>query len=238
MEELKITVTDGTEELVVRTGQASIIDPPVKVMLAGKINAPATFYLARKTVIEKDSGELNAHLKVIRRAYQIQLVLDEKELKGTTVTGQLKVNPDLEAFGVNGNRQFGQKEFTKLLRQNRRFFNDRGQYDKILADLSKFNYSQQKNGVNEDDQRGNSKALLEKKLTHNLQMDFVLNIPLFEGTDAVKFKVELIVDTETPQTAFWLESVDLIELLESVSNELIEKQLGDFTDSGIAIIEI
>jgi hypothetical protein len=232
-ENININLPEGTKEVVVRHGQALPLDPPKKVIIGGLIDAPASFYQVRAGTFE----EKQSHLLVDRENLTIKLIIDETNEKGTEVTGTLYLAEELKQFGINKN-VYTKKQFSDLLRLNRRYFAKREQYDKIIEQLANFNYSRQIEGENKNDNKGNTRLLVDKKLKQNLESTFRLNIKLFEGQPKVTFDVEILVDVTDADTKFWLESIELNELLESKRDEIFTTQIEEFELSNIAIIEV
>ena len=234
MEKLNITLENGISILEVRQGDALPLEPTKIVSIGGQITAPADFFKARATEIKP----LGAMLVISMEQGVIKLNADETNPRGAVISGSLKDNKDLAGFNINTGNLYPKKGLQELLKRRRMFFADRAEYDKIMVQLEAYTYSQTANGTDNDDKRGNTKFLKEKTHYDNLQKNFYLIVPLFEGTEPVRFMVEIGVDTSTAETRFWLESIDLLEMQKNAKEKLINEQLEAFRDSGIATLYV
>jgi hypothetical protein len=80
------------------------------------------------------------------------------------------------------------------------------------------------------DNRGNRFNSFDKKITANIPEDFILNIPIFKGQDYKKFRVEIILDSTDGSTKFWMESVELEELIAIESERILKAELESCSD--------
>lgn len=238
--DITVNVEKGVKELVIRQGLANDIPEPVKVTLAGNIKAPVQFLQKRKKLfVNTASNDFKVPMHIIsecnvvtdRRRLMIVLSLNERDGKGTTVVGELKVNPDLTAFGINNERSvYELKALIKLLRHKRVYFSSLETHSALINALSNFTASQQTDLEVKSDRRGNDKLLVDKRTSLTIPFSFKLNMPLYDGFEPKEFFVEILVDVSDASAVFYLESVDLSELLVTERDRIFEEQLKEFAE--------
>lgn len=227
--DLQIHNLEGNE-IVIREGEALQIMPPQKIKINGDIRSVSSFINKRREA-ESDAGlqEIfpdRAIVTVNKKDWSITLELDPENFYGTIVSGKLEMEPELLKFNIDNGGKFTQQELIKLLRYNKRFFADAGAHDtllkaymaldvKVTADLKN----------NAPDNRGNRSNSFEKKVTSNIPEDFILLIPIFKGQEPKRFRVEIILDSTDGSTRFWLESVELAELIQIEGDRILNEQL-------------
>ena len=233
MPEVKLNIAEGTQEIVLRQGNAEVLHEPLKVSVNGLINAPSTFFKVREGTFDL----LKTHIIVNRNNQSLILVIDENNPFGSRISGQLKYNKELADFQINKEKMYSLKELTNLLRIKRMYFSDRNQNAKTLELLYAFEAKAITEIKDSDNRKGNSNKQLKKDTTSNVPGGFKLTIPIYEGQDAKTFFVDILADISEVQVKFWLESVDLIELEYDSANEIINKELEVFKDR-IVILEV
>lgn len=229
---INITTTDeSTKEIIIREGSAAKIYEKQHVTLTGTIDAPRKFYEKRAT----EHKPLKSHVTYSREHMKIVMVLDEDDHFKTTITGKLELNPDFTEFGVNKQKYYTINELMQFLKMRKYFFADVDQNMKIVSNLSKFRASVQTQLEQEKDTRGNAKNNYERTVNTDLAMDFELFVPIFKGSPASKFRVEIGFEVNDASVRVWLESAELQELVLRYRDEIIDKELKTF--DGIVVIE-
>lgn len=228
MENVKIDVTANGGELIIREGEAAPVEVSKQFVFVGDIDSPVKYFRDRspRNLVPCEKS----HVVVNRRKMTIELVQDENYSKQTIITGVLKDNEDLTAFGIW--KQIWRRDgLQKFLRKNRRFFEDKEQFDKIGKSLASFVYERNVSGEESDDKKGNTKKLREQTLKQNVDLEFTLSIPIFEGFGPKTFRVEIVPDVTDAEVKFFLESVELLELREKEFESIIAKQLALFSNN-------
>jgi hypothetical protein len=212
MSDLKIVVEPKEGEVIFRTGTAPDIEVPKQFAFSGNIDSPGNFYEDRiaRSLFNPDTS----NVVFDKRNLRIVLTENEKSPKANIVIGTLKENPDLTAFRIWGQPEWGLAEMIKFLRKNKRFFKSKEEFDRTVKNLSEYTYKREVQGTEKDDRKGNVKVAFEQKLVQNIKLEFTLFIPLFEGYPAKSFRVEIIPEVTDGGSKFWFESVELIELKE------------------------
>lgn len=230
-QEIKLNIAEGVSEVVIREGQALVLDPPVKVSVTGLITAPAEYFTKRKPQID------SSHIICDRNKRNITLITEEKNCKGTVISGHLKYNKELADFNINKNTMYGLKELTQLLRIKRMHFESKEEHRKTIEALNKFYAKIMIELKDSDDHKGNIEKSIKKQTESNSPLSFKLDIPIYEGQPKNKIFVDVLADVSDAQVKFWLESVDLIELEFDLRDKIIDAQLNKF-GKDLVVLEV
>lgn len=231
-DKIEIKVEGSTKELIIREGQAEIIKEPRIVNIDGTIQGPAEFYTKRKGEIEPK----NCHVLFSYEKLFIKLVLDETNHYSGTITGKAITNPDLAKFGINsGSKIWTKNELKQFLKMNRAFFKDVDSNLKIVTNLEKFSATIQAQIDDHKDDRGNAKKSAEVKIDTNLDLNFVLCMPIFIGQPNSTFLVEICFDVRDNGITIWLESPELQETIIKQRELLINKNIEVFKSEFVVI---
>jgi hypothetical protein len=235
MEEQKINITlaEGQKELIVREGSAQVIREPKIINLTGTIEAPKE-YLAKR----KESGQFEAKNCHVIFSYQklfITLMVNESDYYGSSITGKAEVNPELLKFGINAGKIWTKNELKQFLKMNRAFFKDVDSAMKIITNLEKFSASVQTQIDDHKDDRGNKNQHLQVKVDANIDLNFVLSMPIFIGQGNTTFQVEICFDVRDNAISIWLESPELQEAMISQRQKLIDDNIDCFREEFVVI---
>lgn len=216
----------GELTIIKRTDDKKIIHAHQPVEIIGVITAPGNFIEVRKA---QDKFE-RSHVLYSYRDLYIKLITRENvETLGSEITGKLIKNPDLDKLMLNSQRVLNNRELTQLLKFNRVFFNDKDENGTVVTNLQRLKVSAQQFIEKLEAEKGNEKEYFEIKVgDSNVDLSFVLNMPVFIGQPAKKFKVEICYRVRERNVEFWLESVELADLLKAESEEIINKELERF----------
>lgn len=212
-------------ELIIRQGEALQVSNPKSHTFETTITGPGNWYEGKSYDYKK------ANVIVSHDDLSIKLFIGEHETSGTvTVVGSLKEFEDLTKFRINRSGTFSQKQLASLLKMNRIYFADRDENLQIVSNLEKFKARVTQEIENGNDFKGNKRQLFEQQVTHDLILSFKLNIPLFKGEPAQSFMVDVNFDITDGSTTFWLESVDLKELQDKTSKQIINREIKRLKD--------
>jgi hypothetical protein len=232
MGELNITAESKDGVLTVLEGKALTPREKKPLLISGEINAISKF-LACRAVNPKDSHVMFSRSKMILTLYSE----DQSEL-GDKIIGKLVVNPDLEKFAINNQRERSPKELAQFIKMNRIHFLDKEQCSIIVSELNKFSAKITAEIGQSQDTRGNSSAMEEIKVKSNIPEQFKLELPAFVGKQKVSFRVEICIDATSGGVTCWLESVELKELMDSMRDSYIDEEISLIKAQGdFAIIE-
>lgn len=237
--ELKVTEGNGT--LTIYEGAALPQLHPNKLKIDGNIKAVSA-YLKQRLVthvdgLQKPTKEL-AVIIVDEQDLTISLKLDPNNPHGTEVTGKLQLNKDLTDIGIYvgqaNYKKYSREELVRFVKLCRRFFPNKAENEKLLAALQTLSLNGTTSLNQSNDNRGNKGTSFVKTLdTENIPKFFFLELPIYNGFPAQKFNVEICLDSSESAVHFWLESVELIELLETTKADIFSEELKPYSDFAI-----
>lgn len=238
--ELAVSNVDG-KPITILEGKALEEKAPVKIEINGDIKTVSSFVGKRKNVtFDGVAVSGNAGLQFInpdravvtvdKAALSITLELDPENVYGTEVTAKLSYTPELEQFCINKNRLFNREELIKLIRFNKIWFPDAEAHDKLLKAYQAFTATINANIGKTSDTRGNVDNAYKKTVETNVPDSFVLNIPIFKGQEKRRFRVEIAIDSTDASTKFWMESVELNEIIQIETDFIISEELKSCAD--------
>ena len=232
MKELNVMIQNGIETLTVLQGQALEQKPPQKIDINGDIHAVKNFLLIRNTgkfllhTENRQSVDKDVAIIIVdKRQKTIQLQLNPEDYYGATITGHLEFDESLTAFNINKNKTFTKEEFIKLIKFNKIFFDNPDKHSELLVAFQKMNAQVNVNSTDGNDTRGNKERAFIKNVTTNIPTEFILNIPIFKGFNAIRFRVEICLDVTEGSARFWLESTELHEIVQKLTDEIFENEI-------------
>ena len=229
MEDLKINITetqlDG-KELIVKSGHAKNIYDPEKVRLKGIISAPGDFIDKRKGTINKDK----THVVADYTRKTLTLTVEEDSRFAYEITGWLEEYSELEELKVNKVRYYSQKELYNALKMEGIFFKTKEAHTALMEKLKKFEGTVEAAFSNADNYKGSQAYKKVVEIKTNIDLEFNLKMPIFAGGKAYEFKVDINVDLKNSEVQFWLESVELHELMLKAVEEEFKAQFIRFAD--------
>ena len=225
-ENVKIEVTGETKELVIRTGEASVIKEQRTVTLRGDINAPVEFATKRQTQI----NALSSHVEVDKTNFKITLVVDESNHYSTTVEGALVLFPELAKLKINENKTYSPRELYDTIKFSGAYFKNREQHAALCGKLTKFTSRIEVDFVNSNDFKGNAALSKLTRIKTDLDLKFVLAIPVFKGGEPSAFEVEICLDAKDGGVICWLESVELHEIKTKIADEMMASNIAALSD--------
>lgn len=226
-QELKINVSTEGNENVILVGKANTPKEPNKLIIVGDFSAVSN-YLKVKSVTASDFQAVSPEKTVVlcdKESLTIELLTDPNDPNATEVKGKAEFSKELQTFGINEARYFSREQLIKLIRFNRRFFQNKEENANLLSAYQNFTASVNKNIQEESDLRGNKNNQFQKKVNTSLPESFVLEVPIFKGERPVSFPVEICMEDYDSGIRFWFESIDLAELIAIKTDELFEREL-------------
>ena len=191
------------------------------------MTAPRLFLIGRGTV-----DETKIHLLVEKDKGVLVLVIDDTHPETThKITGKLTEDSALLSFGVNDDsKKWSNRDMVKFLRKMRFYFADKTQHTALIDSLQKWNISVERIfSDHNNDRTGETKMSLETKVNNiTLLNDFVLEIPIYQGYEKVKFKVQIGIDTLSTQAQLYFFSDELVELKNVFREKIIDDELAKY----------
>lgn len=229
---LKIENYDG-EDIVVRSGPAPDILQKSGVVVKGDITAPYR-WIKGKSDAGVPVDPKTSHIKVDPSNGLITLIANESfEKLYDIIKGTISENPELSKFSINEHsHRTTPVSMKQLLKINRMYFDSKEENMRIVSDLEKFKVKASTEIQQSNDFKGNKKYLFEQSVEQELDLSFVLNMPIFKGGEKRKFKVDINFDIRDSAIEFWLESIELKEIQERDKENMLQdqaKQLSGYT---------
>lgn len=199
---------NGVGEIVIREGKAVELKEPVKVVIAGTIDAAARWLETRFDCLKEKS----CYVIINREKLTISLQCNENNHYGTLVKGSLELSPEIKRFGINAGDYVTNFEMAELLKMNRSYFETKATAMKLVAELQNFRAKVDKEIENSNNNRGDRRMLVNQVVQSNLPEAFNINIPIFKGTQKQTIAVEVYVNpNDFSCTLVSPEANDLIE---------------------------
>jgi hypothetical protein len=227
MKDLNITMKENGSEITVLQGQTLPLQPPNKIRIEGDIKTVSNFLKIRKDkgigLQEIDPAE--AIIMVDKSELTIELQLHPENHYGAVVKGTLELSDELKQFCINKNTKFSRQELVKLIKMNKIYFDSKDKHAETLIAFQKIDSSVNYSAKDGSDDRGNKERTFIKNVETNAPMNFTLFIPVFKGFQSEHLSVEICLDIEEGTAKFWLESVQLNELLQLSVDEIFAEEL-------------
>ena len=238
MEDQKIFVTlpEGFNQesfnLVVRNGDApKQLDEvrPRAVKITGCIDSVST-YLGKKCQSDnfRDLGE-NSVVYVDREDGTIELdAYMYSEYKHHTVSGSIDFSREFLNLGINDRgRLWTPFKLADYFRLHRYIFTDRAENMRLVTELKSFegkvNIAVKKM---EDVKTGSRSSAINMAVDSTLPKEpFSLCLPIIKGLPDEEIQVELMAIVSGEEIGLSIESAGAIELLESIKNDIIDREI-------------
>ncbi len=228
----KLRAKNGEITVVQRTDEKKKIHYSKAVVISGTISAPGNFIQKRKDQDKKE--RCNVQYSYLER--YITLTTNEKFAElGYEIEGKLTKNPIIDQLAINTNKIFSIAELTKHLRFNSLYFSSKEQHGKIIQELQRFKAKVESEITKINDQKGNIEDTYKVTLNSNAELNFKLTLPVFIGQPNKTFLVEIACEARNRAVEFWLESTELVELLNSDTVDIINKELERFPEEFVFI---
>lgn len=237
-EQFHFSTLDG-KEVIIRHGQALPLHEPQKLFLSGDINTPFEFYEKRKDLFSHsilDAPILyNSHKTNVvfnKESGTLVLSTNEDSFFATTVKGTLKLDPIFSQLKVNDEdfKGFTPSELAKILRMNRRLFDDKAFFSDLVNSLQKFKAKFDTEFENSNDKKGSVANSVVKKMVSEHNYNFSLTVPVFEGLGTHIVPIEVDIDySGDAQIRCTLISVELQEIIDQTKQEIIANAMNVFS---------
>lgn len=219
-------------EVIVREGVAPKINEPI-AFGRKKVTIGTMFALVAGGVFnatpKENKGILLYNLQP--DGLGLEFIADPNDALAPILHGNLELNPDLVAFGINKDRYFSGRDLIKFARKFAHCFADPGQPTKLIASLQNFEVKFEQVHKKEDDRKGNASEQIKSALKFTrgeVPLAWDLKLPLFKGTPDVEFTVEIEIEAEGGHPAFAFYSLEVELLLRKLGPDLITTEVNKF----------
>ena len=226
---LVITVENEGQEIIIREGEALAPKYPIPVKIVGNIESVARFLAKRIETLD----QRKCNIAISRKEMLINMVINESDPYNCgLVQAQLMLDDDYKDFGINTAKKYSLVSMADFLKMHRYCFEDSAVAMQIVAELKNFKAKVNKQIEKADDNKGNTRALLEQTVQSNIPKSFTLSMPVFKNEKPRKFQVEINIIVRDSEMECMLESLEANDLIKTLSGQLIDGQL--MAISGIA----
>lgn len=237
-DQINIHVSDKAQEIRLLQGEAPKHYDPVPLNITGNIFAPRDFFLRRKD-LESPEGNFSpgtTYVHVNKDAGIIKFIQHDRDNFANVITGELKISSEFANFQINTDKKFSVKDLVNHLRRRRHLFYDQQEGLRLIAELQAFNAKMNTNIADQDDKKGRTKSMVDQSIETNVPLTFTLNIPLFSGIDSTAIQVEIIISVEGGVVSFMLDSIDAIQQMDEMKEDLILLAVEPMDKAKIPII--
>lgn len=233
----KLRSKDGILRLQNETIETEKLIYENRVSITGTISSPANFIVKR---LNQDD-EKRSNVQYSYRSRFIKLETNENfsafpgHVSGYNIIGALFENPLIKDFEINTEKTFNISSLTKHLRNRKPWFADEKEYEDLILRLQSFTAKINGEIKQINDRNGNIEDSYKTTLESNHQNRFNVKMPVFIGQPDQTFKVEIACEARNRTVEFWIESTDLLVLLEKDTKAIIDTQLARFPESFVFI---
>lgn len=240
MNEINVTAAPGVSEVILRTGSAMEVKPPIPVNVQGAITAPADFYEQRLKIDGKCFDQIKTLVQVNREHGWLKFYSNANDHYGDIITGVLTENQVLAEFRIGIPEPWRAADLAKFLRRRRFYFKDVAAGNLLISELSALKVSTIGQIESINDNRGNKRSLVEQAVKTDLPASVWLHAPIYIGHQPVSFEVEIYLDLQGSQVLCLLESPMLQQMRFENMDAILDGQIERFAKHDIqtTIIEV
>jgi len=203
-----------------------------RVQINGHIDSAGNY-------LEKRSPNLqNTHIEIDRDNMIIQLI-ESPQFRDSSIVviGSLTLSEDFKKWSINSGEGCTAKQLSEFIKMNRASFVDKSIAMKLSKELQEIKIKTEKELEKTDNNRGDYKVVIAQKIiSNNIPESFKLSVPIFKGTPAVDFEVEIYISPDSFNCS--LISPEANDIVAQVRNQIIDDEKNRIeTMSDILIIE-
>jgi len=208
--------------------------------------AVAAYVLGRPDL---EAGE--AYAVVNYEARTLRLEIGESTTQRGTISAILPVHPDWEAWGINAAVGMQSAQLLNHIRPRKRFFTEPAEYDRIVRELTNFRAKVEteqetvrdgKAGVRGDAKKHTVTQVNTGGMKYGDPADaigtFKISCPVLRGGSAREIHVDVLMDPADGTVRFYLESIDVHEIIYTEGRERIGAALKVLDGRGIPVLEV
>ena len=226
--EIRVDAPNGVLQISEYTAAGLDEKAPKSIVINGTLGAPHQFLIGKKSLFEDTA----IHLLISKSEGKLSLKLNDSDPYQThEIGGLLSKDKVLQSFKINTDYRWTVNELIKFLRTMRYYFSDSDDHKKMIESLQKWTAKVETVIKNHQDTSGNSLVMLEKRVGEiELIRSFNLTIPIFQGYEKKKFRVEIGFDPKNTTVDLYLISDELFELEIQFREQLIDAEVAKFDD--------
>jgi len=173
-------------------------------------------------VIDKENGTITFESNII-----------DSSAPQVTIKGVIVLHRLISDLSINKNKYYSLTDFKALIRNSRRYFTSLEMHAKLMDSLQNFKASIDKHIEDADDKKGNVTYQYITKLKTDMDLFFILDIPLIKNIAAkCTFKVDIDVQVRERTVEFAFDSVELEEQLDLLKDQIIDSTISNLNELG------
>lgn len=224
-----IVLHPAGNEITIRNADGYKINQYKGLDLKGDINAPVEYHTHSQNL-----RPALVVLQVTEMSLKATLTYDADKEAKTVITGVLAVSPFLKPFGINEGKEYSPVQLANLIKRNRRLFaGDSFAFIKTLNDLK---VAKTEDIQKAQDERGNRLVHFDKKVNGNVPDGFHLKAAIFTDDEPIEFWVDICLDVRGTDMVLWLESAQLIDVVQAEIEAKTKKIQQYFNGKGVPVI--
>lgn len=217
-EKININVSEKTQTLEIREGQAAKLVEFVPINIRGNIDTPLRYLEKRKGIVVFN----NTHLEIDREKMNMVLVINGSYNVHDTVTGFLSMSRDFLDFKINTGESWSHRELSQFIKMHRSCFESKDTAIKLSDQLRDLKVKVEQDNVNRNDNRGNVHVQRLQKIKElNIPESFTLNLEIFKGTGKKQVQVEIYIDPD--DFSCQLVSPDAADVIRIIRDNIIDE---------------
>lgn len=226
-EKINITVTGEKQMLTILHGEANPAPVYKKIGIVGNVFAPARFIEhALASVTAPGNGIII--INIPDKSIRLETMLGTND-EGVTVTGRLTLNPALFVFGINTDKQFGNKELQNLIRKNAHVFENIETAKSLIKTLQNFSVTFEQLKEEADDRAGNKESKWAEKIKISkgqLPDVFKILTPVYKDTPEIEFDLEIELDRVGKEVVYSFYCVGFEDRVDTHTKKLLEDNVS------------
>lgn len=242
-----VTGEKDSRELVLRTGDAAPVPPPVQEIVNTSISGPFEFFRINHNMfitgidVDKDVDKEESEPVEKNYPYNNTLLL-ANEQKGeltlktnitdpyqTIIQGRLVYNPEIEKLGINNSKKvYSIDELRRVVKQSGYLFQHKSQQMKTLERLHDFNAKVTQNHTKSNNDKGRIRNMFFQDVEGDDAIELNLLLPIFLGEELFPVNVEVIPEFDNQDIVLYLVSDNLRSVAEDLKKQALEEQINLF----------
>lgn len=219
MENLTVNLTEGSNVVEIRQGEALPLKEPLPLIISGYLDSVYEFLKIRRgTLYQK-----HCHIIVNNEKFAITLFIDETNFYVGKVKGTLSFTQIFKEFGINSGATWTTHQLADFIKMHRAYFEQPSVTHELVSKLRNFQAKVSQDLEKADDKRGNMRNIKIQVVESNIPESFKVVLPIFKGQPAETLELEIFIDPESFECT--LVSPDAQEKIHRTTDGLIEEQV-------------
>lgn len=218
-------------ELVIREVKSIVEDKlpvqePDNVDIKGTISAIANF-LEKRWNVNGQIDHAHTHILLDRDNLKMTLVCNETDKRyKMQVVGTIEVSRQYKQFHINDyNEAWEPIQLGNFFRINSTYFENYEVCADLVMKLKKFTADVKSHVDKHKDDNGSVTFSYAQAVDSNLPKAFVINIPIFKGSQPEKITINTDASVDGTKVLFYLISSDAAAIYETARDKVIDKEL-------------